>query len=141
MTINKGFKLDQPDIFIPWDIDEIQLKELFKGQKLTSVTAGYYTTESELLGGLICKIGFHFEPRTNGRLKELEFFRANYSDQMQSYDEFQRHFELTFGKPTRTNMGSEGFEDHSWNFDKVQIMHFIFDRFGPEEHMRIKYNG
>lgn len=138
MTIDKGFKIDQPDIFVPWDIDEKQLTDLFKGQKLINITTGYYTTDSESLDGLKCKLGFHFEPRKNGRLNELEFFRTNYDDLSKSYEEFQKHFVGQFGKPTKTSLGDEGFEIHHWDFDGVNIMHFIIDRFGPEEHMRIK---
>jgi len=138
MNIDKGFKIDQPDIFVPWDINEQQLIKLFAGQKLTNVTNGYHTADCESLGGLKCKIGFHFEPLKNGLLNELEFFRTDYSDQRKSYEEFQNFFEQIFGRPTQTRMGTEGFQDHLWNIDGVQIYHTIYDRFGPEEHMTIK---
>ncbi|KAB2877580.1 hypothetical protein F9K33_16115 [bacterium] len=138
MTIDNGFKIDHPDVFVPWDIEEKQLMKLFNGQRLVNVSTGYYTIDSESLNGLKCTIGFHFEPRKSGLLKELEFFRANYTDQVKSYEEFQRHFEQAFGRPTQTSVGTEGFNDHSWVFAKVSIFHFVFDRFGPEEHMRIK---
>jgi hypothetical protein len=138
MRIEKGFKIDQPDIFVPWDIDENELKQIFKGTFLTNVTTGYYTTHGESLGGLKCEIGFHFDPRKNGRLNELEFFRTDYSDQRKSYEEFQNFFERVFGKATQTRMGTEGFQDQVWNIDGVQIYHTIYDRFGPEEHMTIK---
>lgn len=83
-------------------------------------------------------LGFHFEPRKNGILKELEFFRTDYSNQQKSFDDFQSHFEKSFGKPTSSTKGNEGFNNYEWNFNEVQIVHFVFDRFGPEEHMRIK---
>lgn len=138
MTIDKGFKIDQPDIFVPWDIDEKQLTDLFKGKNLHNVTTGYYVTDSESLDGLKCKIGFHFEPRKNGRLQELEFFRTNYNDLSKSYKEFQDFFTRKFGKPTKSTPGDEGFEIHQWDLKGVNIGHFVIDRFGPEEHMRIK---
>jgi len=31
-----------------------------------------------------------------------------------------------------------GFNNYEWLLDNIQIVHFVFDRFGPEEHMRIK---
>lgn len=79
MNIENGFKIDQPNVFVPWDIEEKELKELFKGAYFTKVTTGYYVTHGECLGGLKCKIGFHFDPIKNAQLKELEFFRTNYA--------------------------------------------------------------
>lgn len=138
MNIEKGFKIDQPEIFVPWDINEKELKNLFKGTHLTNVTTGYYTTHGECLGGLQCEIGFHFDPRKNGRLNELEFFRTSYPDLSESYNDFQKFFVGQFGKPTKTSPGDEGFENNQWDFKGTNIRHFIIDRFGPEEHMRIK---
>ena len=43
MDIDKGFQIDRPNIFVPWDIDEKTLKDLFKGHELKHVTTGYYT--------------------------------------------------------------------------------------------------
>jgi hypothetical protein len=138
MTIEKGFKIEKPDIFIPWDINENELDQLFKSKTLRHVATGYYTTAIESLGGLKCELGFHFEPRNNGLLKEFEFFRTDYSDQEKSFKEFQLYFEQEFGKPTSESMGNDGFKNYAWNFNGAQIVHFVFDRFGPEEHMRIK---
>ncbi len=75
----------------------------------------------------------------NGVLTELEFFRHSYEDQARSYNEFERHFETAFGKPHKSSPGSEGFESHEWRIGRNQIIHHIFDPFGPEEHMRIKH--
>ena len=82
-------------------------------------------------------IGFHFEPRLNGKLTEFEFFRTNYDDQQKSFDEFQKHFEQIFGQATKVTKGSDGFNNYEWLLDKVQIIHLVYDRFGLEEHMRI----
>lgn len=138
MEINKGFKIDKPDVFVNWDINEIELKTLFREYELKQVTTGYYTTNCSSLNGLNCILGFHFEPRKNGILKELEFFRTDFSNKKKSFDDFQIHFEKSFGKPTNSTRGNEGFNNYVWNFKEVQIVHFVYDRFGPEEHMRIK---
>lgn len=138
MEISKGFQIDNPKTFVPWNIDENKLIELFNDQKLKHVTTGYYTTSCDSLNGLTCMLGFHFEPRMNGKLKELEFFRLYYSDQKKSFNEFQRYFVGGFGNPTKTSKGSEGFNNYEWILNDIVIVHFIFDRFGPEEHMRIK---
>jgi len=57
---------------------------------------------------------------------------------MGSYEDFQQHLEQTFGKPTITTPGSVGFPTHTWRFPGVDVFHYVFDRFGPEEHVGIK---
>lgn len=141
MEIEKGFKIDSPNVFVPWNIDEKEFLELFKTAELKNVTSGYYTIPCESLNGLKSLIGFHFEPRKNGVLNELEFFRTNYDDQKKSFDDFQSHFENAFGKPTGSSKGNEGFDNYQWSINGIKIMHYVFDRFGPEEHMRIKYES
>jgi hypothetical protein len=138
MNIDLGFQIDIPNVFIPWGITESELKKLL-GSVLRHVTAGYYTITCESLGGMKHELGFHFEPRKNGKLNELEFFRRSYGDQVASYKEFQTHFEAVFGNPSRTQKGNEGFLLDQWNFEKTTIVHYVFDRFGSEEHMRIKH--
>jgi hypothetical protein len=138
IDIDKGFQIRSPNIFVPWGIDEKTLTELFEGQKLKHVTSGYYTASCTSLDNLKCMIGFHFEPRSKGKLKELEFFRNEYKDQQKSFDDFQRCFSGSFGEPTITTKGTDGFNNYEWRLNNIQIVHFVFDRFGPEEHMRIK---
>jgi len=140
MDINKGFRIDNPGAFIPWDIDEGKLISIL-GERLHNVTDGYYVLSScESLGGLKHELGFHFIPRKKGKLRSLEFFRRSYPDQQASFEEFQDYFEKEFGPPTKTTQGSEGFPSHEWRLNKVTIKHYIFDRFGPEEHMEIERN-
>jgi len=140
MNIDLGFQIDNPNVFIPWGIDEMELKKLL-GSSLRHVTTGYYTITCESLGGMKHELGFHFEPRKNGKLNELEFFRRSYDNQKASYNEFQNHFEASFGKSTYTKEGNEGYQSHKWNINKITIVHYVFDRFGPEEHMRIKWTS
>ncbi len=138
MDINSGFQIEQPNIFVPWKIDEKTFIDLFNGKDLKHITTGYYTIKCKSLNSLNCMIGFHFEPRKNGKLNELEFFRTNYDNQQKSFDEFQYSFTNAFGQPTSITKGDEGFNNYQWRLNDVQIVHYIFDRFGPEEHMRIK---
>lgn len=137
MDIASGFEIESPSAFIPWDIDESELKGIL-GSSLRHVTTGYYTITCESVGGMLHELGFHFEPRKNGKLNEFEFFRRSYDDQESSFKEFQTHFESVFGKPSKTQEGNEGFPSHQWNLNGAVIVHYVFDRFGPEEHMRIK---
>ena len=136
MDIQKGFQLTKPSVLVPWAIDSSKLKTLFeKHAPLKEVTAGYYTIPAEPLPGLNCLVGFHLHE--TGKLNLLEFFRSDYSDQKASFEDFQRHFETAFGKPSSTVAGTEGFANHIWNLAAVTISHYVFDRFGPEEHMEI----
>jgi len=138
MDINKGFQIEEPRLFIPWNINEKTLNDLFEHEELHHVITGYYTATCKSLNGLFCKIGFHFEPRENGHLNELEFFRERYDNQQESFDDFQNHFEKEFGQPSNSRKGTEGFTDFLWVIKDIQIVHYVFNRYGPEEHMRIK---
>ena len=137
-VIEKGFQIDCPKIFVPWDIDVNTLKDLFKGQNLVNVATGYYTTRCTSFDNLNCMLGFHFEPCLNGRLNELEFFRTDCDNQKKSFDEFQKCFSQSFGQPTNKIKGNEGFYNYEWQINNIQILHFVFDRFGPEENLRIR---
>jgi hypothetical protein len=140
MDIRHGFSLESPAATIPWGISEVELKTLL-GSALRRVTKGYSTVSCTSLGGLCHELGFHFEPRTGGRLVELEFFRRAHPDQEASYREFQEHFENQFGPPATVLSGSEGLPTCEWHFGPVSIRHFVFDRFGPEKHMRVRFNA
>ena len=136
MDITKGNKINETDIFIKWDITEDELKILLK-EKLYHDTKGYYTIYWKELGGLEHELGFHFEHREKSILKELEFFRKSYEHQKASFKEFQEYFERNFGAPTKSLPGAEGYSRHEWQLKGVKIFHYMFDRFGLEEHMRI----
>jgi hypothetical protein len=138
MNIEEGFQIEFPKIFVGWGISESELRELLEPHGLRHITTGYYVLSCKSLDGLIHELGFHFLPRSNGVLTELEFFRSSYENQKASFDDFQEHFERAFGKPTKSTMGNEGFPKHTWDLNGVNIVHFVFDRFGPEEHMRIR---
>ena len=83
-------------------------------------------------------LGFHFEPRRGGRLVELELFRSSYPDLQASFEEFQLHLESTFGPARRTGPGDAGFTWYEWRREGSTIRHWVFDRFGPEEHVQIR---
>ncbi|HWB61702.1 MAG TPA: hypothetical protein VG733_19625 [Chthoniobacteraceae bacterium] len=138
MEISKGFQIEQPELFIPWKVSEPELQRIFDGHLLCHVTHGYFTTHCVSLCGLSHELGFHFDPRRGGVLIELEFFRTSYVDLAGSYQDFQQHLETAFGQPMVTTPGPEGFSSHVWQLSEVEVVHFIFDRFGPEEHVRIK---
>jgi len=138
MDLTSGFQIESPNVFVAWGIHQRKLKSLLDEHGLRRVTRGYYTLSCVSLGGLTHELGFHFRPRWRGTLNELEFFHRSYRNLEASFNEFQRHFESAFGKPTNEQPGDQGLPSFSWNLPGVQIVHYVFDRFGPEEHMRVR---
>jgi len=135
MEIHKAFAIEDPAVSVPWGISESELNVLIPG--LHHVTPAYYTLPVTVLGGLRCMLGFHFRG-SRGGLSELEFFRTAYPDQRASFEEFQRHFEQAFGPPSSSKPGDQDLPSHEWRLSSISIVHCVFDRFGPEEHMRIR---
>jgi hypothetical protein len=68
MEISKGFQIEEPNVFIPWDLTETQLQRCLEGLQLRRVTDGYFTTHCTSLSGLSHELGFHFYPRHDGWL-------------------------------------------------------------------------
>jgi hypothetical protein len=139
MDLDDGFQLEEPRLLVPWGLREGELRSLLPNGH--QVTDGYYVVECTSLGGLSHQLGFHFEPRSaQGRLVELEFFRRMSPDLQQSYDDFQARLEATFGPPTETAKGSwdDAMPEHRWSCGGATVTHKVFDRFGPEEHVRIR---
>ena len=135
MEILEAFTIEHPAVSVPWGINAAELKALIPG--LCRVSHKYYTLPVTVLGGLRCMLGFHLRGATGG-LSELEFFRTAYPDQRASFEEFQQHFERTFGPPSSSGVGAEGLPSYEWRLPGISILHYVFDRFGPEEHMRIR---
>ena len=138
MNLVRGFKLYAPDKLIPWRLRDLELEDLLDGHPLKKIKKEYYTLSCEPLTGLHCVVGFHLYKY--GVLSELELFMnlRSFDELPKSYEAFQTHFEAEFGSPTKTEKGNEGFPSHEWLVPGARITHFVFDRFGPEEHMRIE---
>jgi hypothetical protein len=136
VDLMRGYRVERPDVLVPWGIDERSLHALLPA--VHHVTDGYDTLDVVSLGGLAHALGFHCDPRVGGRLVEFEIFRKEAMDLRASYAEYERHLELAFGPPTRSTPGDEGFPSNEWSLDGAAIAHYVFDRFGPEEHVRIR---
>jgi hypothetical protein len=136
VDLSEGFRIDEPAVLVPWRVSEKELEGLLE-PVLRHVTDKYWTARVSVLGGLRCILGFHFRGK-RGELSELEFFRDSYPDQASSFDEFQRYFEKAFGSPTECTSRSEWFPSYRWLVPGAEIIHLVLDRFGPEEHMRIR---
>jgi hypothetical protein len=138
VDLSQGFQIENPQVFVPWGISEVELVDLVPLAP-HHVTTGYYVIDCTSLSGLSHALGFHFRPREDGKLRTLEFFRRSYLDMHRSFDEFQRHLEETFGPPASESDPYEGMPHYTWKVGKATIRHYVFDRFGPEEHVDITH--
>ena len=129
-------------MFVPWEISAKKLKRLFADTPLKRITGTYYTIPAGLFDNLHCIVGFHLD---DGYLNWFEFFRSQEYYQTKtlddSYADFQRQFEIVFGKPHHTEMGSDGYHFHKWTFDNITIAHSVYERFGFSEGMSIRRDG
>lgn len=138
MDLRFGFTIDVPPVTIPWNVGEGELQHRVRPVP-RHVTAGYWTMPVTVFHGLSCMLGFHFDKPTK-RLSWLEFFRDrdSYPGLRRSFDEFQSFFEREFGPASKQSAGSEGYPSCVWSVEGAEIAHYVFDRFGPEEHMEIR---
>lgn len=136
MDLHSGFEIEDPAIFVPWHISETRLRELVPAVR--EVTSGYFVLDVVSLGGLRHALGFHFDPRVGGRLVELEFFRRAAIDLGASFADFDERLEAAFGPPVSSGESDLGFPSRRWDVGGTEIVHFVFERFGPEEHVRIR---
>jgi hypothetical protein len=131
-----GFTIEDPAVVVPWRIGEGELRSLLPSAR--EVAPGYLVADVVSLGGLRHSLGFHFEPRIDGRLTEFELFRLPADDVAKSFWLFDRHLRDTFGPPNFSRPGDEGLPTDRWVSVGAELTHFVFDRFGPEEHVRIR---
>lgn len=142
MDITEGFQIDEPNALIKWGITESELKSILS-RSLKKVTDGYYTIRCKSMGGLEHYLGFHFFPRNNGTLSELEIFSGPKGDLENTYLEYRKHLISTFGNADVSKPGGKTYEkfEHDWqewHRGGVTISHLIHYRFGTEQVLRIK---
>lgn len=135
MDLQQGFAIEDPAVFVPWQIDENELRQRLPAA--IQIAAGYLVMPCVSLGGLHHQLGFHFKPRENGELVEVELYHEGHPDLAVSFGEFQSHLEATFGPPTTSGPGDEGLPAHIWQLPGAMIEHFVRWRFVPEEIVRI----
>jgi hypothetical protein len=140
VEITEGFRIEQPSLTVPWGITETDLIRLFPKGHLNHVTTGYYVADCVSLGGRRHMLGFHFEPRSGGRLHELELYRED-APLSESYPDWQRRLEAEFGPPHSTSEADEGRKRHTWKLGTVEVEHTVVERFGPGEYVRIAGRG
>ena len=106
VEIAKGFQLEQPRVFVSWDITHQELESLFQGLGLRRVGDGFHLSGCSSLGGLSHSLGFGFS-RTGGKLSEIGLHVPGVSIE-ESYQQLQQHLIATFGSPTSSSWRGDG---------------------------------
>ena len=149
-----GIQIDKPEVFIPWDISEIDFVELFKCYSIDFVVEkNYFVKNVTVFGENHCNIGVTFEKtirkvgisRDNCEednslkdksIKTPEDFKTYLE---KSFKSFQFALEKEFGKPSKREKVLDEFESCEWDIDnKVKIYHYVMDRFGLAEYLWIE---
>ena len=91
----------------------------------------------------LLNIGVHFKA---GRIQLLGFFRVIPPEQRKGYDAAVSYAELSaalrraYGSPAE----AEEREDcrwEQWPLGKLTLLHSLWDRFGPEEHLHVSFSA
>jgi hypothetical protein len=136
VDLTEGFQIEEPEAFVRWGMTKAELLETLPTEP-QHVAEDYYVIDCTSLQGLQLALGFHFRPKENPALRELEFFRRSSPGLHESYAEFQRHLEAIFGAPAQQSPGDEGLPNCSWQSGGATVRHYVLNRFGPEEHVRM----
>ena len=139
MNISQGFQIEQPKVFVPWQINEKLLVDLFSAYNLRKVTNGHYSLSCVSLGRLHHELGLHFHPRANGVLMEMEFYLKSPRSLTQSFKMLQRSFEATFGAPTIAKRVRRSYRENSytWELKGVRIEHHLRERIWDADKVRV----
>ncbi len=140
MELERGFEIEFPAVFVPWGASEDELVSLLP-RSPRRVTDGYHTFDCTALSGMVLTVGFHFDPRRDGTLRELGLFRVDPAPLSASFATFQRHLEATFGPPHASARKPNWYPSHEWSFGDVRIRHYAQLRFVQEDHVRIELVG
>lgn len=142
MELANGVKLEVPDLVLPWHTRPETVQRIVGEGHMHKATDKYWVFPCVALGGLQMRAGLHFTPA----LQEVEFFeiskdgRYGALELRASYDLFQQHLVASFGEPDLAEAGSidPAYPSYTWYRQSVLVRHFVHDRNGPEEHVRIK---
>lgn len=149
-NILKGLQIDEPMIFVPWDIDENVFSDMFKDHSISLVVENNYLVKDvTILGESHCNIGVQFD----NIVSEVSISRDDYGEYhpdymkssealkialMRSFMSFQTALIREFGQPNKREI-LDTFESFEWHiYSNIKIYHYIMDRFGLAEYLRIK---
>lgn len=130
-SLDEGFPLEDPPVLIPWGLSQNDLRELFDEYDLRQIALDTYEIECTAFNGLRLKLYIHFdERRYRDKKYTLSFLRVDHGNVHEDFEEFQRHLEETFGTPTTTAPGEDGFPYHRWELGVYDASHVVIDRHG-----------
>jgi len=134
-----GFPIDEPKLVIAADSINIEALLQKAGIDYNTVAVGCVTFSGRVFGSdLPLMIGVHFN---SYRVKFVEIFRPKDYLQAEDYDAYASFAQLSgvlqsrYGTPTSGHPHRE-----QWVADGYTVEHFITERFGVEEHLRILFN-
>jgi hypothetical protein len=150
--ITKGLQIDEPMIFMPWDMHKRGFIRMFKDHNVSCIVKNnYFVKDVTIFGEKHCNIGVEFDKTirkigisrvyydgtswiTNGYMKNNQY------DYFRSFKDFQTAIIKKFGEPTTKTKNHDGFENCVWYVgDKIKISLYIMDRFGLAEYFYIEY--
>jgi hypothetical protein len=137
MGCREGFQIEDPWIMLPWTITPEELERAFDGFYLRKIRESYFFTSCVALRGLTLDVGIRFFTGPKVGIYYLDF-SIPYLKTATSFPLIQIHLEATFGKPTISAPGDEGWQSHIWRLDGCVVEHEVRERFGPAHFVRIR---
>ena len=139
-SILKGVQIDEPMIFVPWDIDEIGFVGMFGNCNVAIVAEKNYMIKGATIWGEHhCNIGVVFDKR----ICKISVSRDNYEgydDYVKSFEGFQAALTRNFGQATKHEKSFADFKNSIWEISQsITIRHYIIERFCFEEHLYIEH--
>jgi len=134
-----GLQLENPAVFIPWEIEATDLLGMFEDKNISQITEnGYWIKEVTVWGEDKCSLGVEFYKT----IKKIGISRMNYGaydNYVKSFEAFQVALIKEFGQPSERERILLDFENCKWKIDgKINIHHYVINRFGLEEHLYIE---
>jgi len=138
-SLDEGFPLEDPPVLIPWGLSKDDLRRLLEPYGLReSSSLESLTISGTALNGLPVKILFRFHPYYREQKYELSFGRVNQLELRESFDDFQRHLEETFGTPTATTPDEFENPRYQWKLGIYTVSHGVYEFHSPIEYVVIR---
>ncbi len=137
------FKILEPDIELTVSFSECIKRLECAGVKYDKVCKGYIVFPAKLFNGLDLMVGLHY---VGDFVEYIEIFRplGHYNSPgfniLDSFSEIHNAIVACYGNPQVATPGilSE-YPSEKWVNKNFVLEHYIFDRFGPEEHIHFKF--
>lgn len=137
LDLHVGFTIENPAVTVPWGLSKRKLRRLLGPLGLRKVSEDYYVISCVSLSGLSHELAFHFDVSCRRAKYWLDFFQQNRRDISDSYNAFQRHLEQTFGTPSGSDNGEDGFPCHRWDIESFTVAHGVYERHSLCEYVTI----